>query len=125
MLSALFAGPLASACLGPKWTMIFGMVCYFVYTICFGFATGVEKGSTDAWFLAILGSVIGGTGAGTLWTGQGAFFSAICERIADSSAQPLQAITSELSSTFAVFYLGQECLWKVLFTVMQKYLKVP
>merc|ERR1719379_1819156 len=101
--------------------MIFGMVCYFIYTICFGVATGTTKDSTEAWILAIAGSFVGGLGAGTLWTGQGGFFSAICERLSDASGAALQQVTSELSSTFAMFYLGQECFWKVLFTVLQKY----
>merc|ERR1719356_532165 len=101
--------------------MIWGMLAYCVYTVCFAVATSCEQGSVEAWWLAIGGSLIGGLGAGTLWTGQGGFFSGICERLSDATESPLQQVTSELSSTFAIIYLGQECFWKVLFTVLQKY----
>merc|ERR1712137_815331 len=107
-----------------KGTMIFGMACYCIYTVCFGAATGFDQGSETAWALAIGGAIIGGIGAGTLWTGQGGFFSALCERLAEATGKTMQETTSELSSVFAVFYLGQECFWKVLFTIMQKYWNV-
>jgi len=74
------------------------------------------------WTIAIGGSIIGGVGAGSMWTAQGAFFGAICESLSEATNAPLQSLTAQLSSTFAVWYLGQECLWKVTFTVLTVYL---
>lgn len=124
MLSSLFIGPLTSSTLGPKWGLCFGMFCYMIYVLCFAVTLSFDEGSGPAWCLALGGSFIGGIGAGSLWTCQGAFFGAICEKIADTESTPLENITSSLSSTFAIFYLGQECFFKAGFTVLQKYLKV-
>jgi hypothetical protein len=87
----------------------------------FAIATGSERGSSEAGLLAVGGSFVGGIGAGTLWVGQGGYFSAIVEGLAEATSSDPAQITTELSSIFALFYLGQECFWKVLFTVMQKY----
>eukprot|EP00401_Gymnodinium_catenatum_P029169 CAMPEP_0117485624 /NCGR_PEP_ID=MMETSP0784-20121206/15060_1 /TAXON_ID=39447 /ORGANISM="" /LENGTH=443 /DNA_ID=CAMNT_0005280215 /DNA_START=9 /DNA_END=1340 /DNA_ORIENTATION=- len=120
MLASLFVGPLAASSLGPKWSLVLGMVLYCAFVMIFAVASYFPENSSQAWILAVVGSTIGGVGAGTLWTGQGAFFSVICERLADArSRRPLQEITSELAATFALFYLGEECFWKVLFTVLQ------
>lgn len=35
---------------------------------------------------------------------------------------PLENLTAQLSATFAMWYLGQECFWKAMFTILQKYL---
>jgi len=74
--------------------------------------------------LAVGGGVLGGVGAGSLWTAQGAFFGAICEQISEATGEPLGSVTGQLSSTFAMVFLGQECLWKVLFTVLSKYAEI-
>lgn len=122
MLSALFVGPLLGGTLGPKWTMLFGMVCYCAYTILFAVASSVDQGSPPAWSFAVGGSFVGGIGAGTLWVGQGGFFAAICQQLSEAAGVEKEQVTSELASIFAVFYLGQECFWKVLFTILQKYI---
>jgi len=119
MLASLFVGPLAASSFGPKWSLVFGMLFYCAYVTIFAIATYFPKNSMEGWALAIGGSALGGIGAGTLWTGQGAFFSVICERLAEASCRPLQAVTSELSASFALFYLGEECFWKVMFTILQ------
>jgi len=59
-----------------------------------------------------------------LWTAQGAFFGAICEEISDATGTTLPILTAQLSSTFAMVFLGQECFWKVLFTLLTKYAKL-
>jgi len=79
---------------------------------------------TGAWILAVGGGLLGGIGAGSLWTAQGAFFGAICEEISDATGTTLPILTAQLSSTFAMVFLGQECFWKVLFTLLTKYAKL-
>jgi len=130
MLSALFLGPLITATLGPKNALVLGMLMYVIYVFAFAVAlnfvpdTSPPNPEIGAWILVVGGGVIGGIGAGSLWTAQGAFFGAICEEISDAEMKPLQTITAQLSSTFAVVFLGQECFWKVLFTIITKYGKL-
>jgi len=130
MLSALFLGPLLTSSLGPKNALVFGMFAYVVYVLLFALGLNfVPDGSpiepeTFGTLCAVIGGVIGGIGAGSLWTAQGAFFGAICEQISDSTGIPLASLTAELSSTFAIVFLGQECFWKVLFTLITKYGKL-
>lgn len=145
MISSLFLGPLFTTSLGPKNALVNGMILYVIYVFCFAFATnytekvyimGAETadcynatvpncteihGLPLAWVSAVSGAAIGGVGAGSLWTAQGAFFGAISEQIADASGVPLQTVSAQLAATFAMWYLGQECFWKVLFTVLSKW----
>jgi len=147
LVSSLFLGPLTTSFFGPKKALVFGMIMYVIYVFCFAIATafadpfcddGTESGfpmpdsgcAKDlgyskfikakplAWVFAVIGALIGGVGAGSLWTAQGAFFNAIAENIANASGQPLQAITAQMSSSFAMWYLGQECFWKVFFSIL-------
>jgi len=118
-LASLFVGPLAANGWGPKWTLVFGMLLYCAFVMTFATAMSFHENSSQAWYLAVVGSVIGGVGAGSLWTGQGAFFNAIGEQLAEASCRPLQEVTSELSTTFALFYVGEECFWKIFFTGLQ------
>jgi len=143
MLSALFLGPLFTNSLGPKNALVLGMLFYCIYVFLFaiglnfvddfgedGCGAGLsfgEDGFGDkcpqalAWICAVGGGILGGLGAGSLWTAQGAFFGAICEEISDATGTTLGILTAQLSSTFAIIFLGQECLWKVLFTLLTKY----
>jgi len=142
LLSSLFLGPLTTGFFGPKNALVFGMVMYVIYVFCFAIATafadpfcgdGTPKPDDGcpqdvghayvvaqplAWLFAVVGALVGGVGAGSLWTAQGAFFTAIAGKISDASGQPLQAITAQMSSSFAMWYLGQECFWKVFFTLL-------
>jgi MFS family permease len=146
MISSLFLGPLFTSTLGPKNGLVAGMILYVIYVFCFAMATNYTEtvpaqgsptdacylpppamnctqinGLPAAWVFALSGATIGGIGAGSLWTAQGAFFGAISEQIADATGTPLQSISAQLASTFAIWYLGQECFWKVLFTVLSKW----
>lgn len=111
---------------------------YVIYVFCFAIATNYATKTCDedgclfviqnlAWVFAITGSLIGGVGAGSLWTAQGAFFNAIAEKISDATGQPLQSITAQMSSSFAIWYLGEECVWKSFFSILTNpdYLNVP
>jgi hypothetical protein len=145
MISSLFLGPLFTSTLGPKNALVNGMILYVIYVFCFAIATNFTEnvpiqgqptddcynpdllncteihGLPPAWISAVSGATIGGIGAGSLWTAQGAFFGAISEQIADATGVPLQTISAQLAATFAMWYLGQECFWKVLFTVLSKW----
>jgi hypothetical protein len=146
MISSLFLGPLFTSTLGPKNALVTGMILYVIYVFCFAMATNYTDtvpaqgapsdecyvppptmnctqihGLPAAWAFAMTGSTIGGIGAGSLWTAQGAFFGVIVEQLADATGAPGQTISAQLASTFAMWYLGQECFWKVMFTILTKW----
>merc|ERR1719316_1424411 len=59
--------------------------------------------------LMIAGGLLAGLGAGLLWTCQGAFYSLVCESIADVESRPKEEVTAEFAGTFAIIFLGFEC----------------
>ena len=65
---------------------------------------------------------MGGTGAGILWTCQGALFSAYCELLALHEARALGHVTAELAAHFAFIFLAFEGLMRLLATVLSKHL---
>jgi hypothetical protein len=71
--------------------------------------------------VAILGSIIGGVGAGTLWTAQGAFFANTCQHLAEALGEEPASVTNRLASTFAVWYLGLEMAFKASFTALTQF----
>ncbi|CAE8733026.1 unnamed protein product [Polarella glacialis] len=145
MLTSLTLAPLVASTLGSKKCLLAGLCGYTIYVLCFALAAfncrvpGEAGGCLEAgavqWGLALGGSAIGGLGAGVLWTGQGAFFTAIVEKIVEAKQKSpdnrgreheaiLGEVTAELSSTFAFYYLGLECIVKVAFTLLQRYAMV-
>jgi len=75
-------------------------------------------------FTAQVGAIIGGIGAGVMWTFQGAIFSSVCERIASAEVRPTPDVTSELAGIFAFFFLAMECTLRAAATLMTKYAKL-
>lgn len=121
MLSSLFLGPLACGTLGAKAAMLLGMGAYVVYVFCFAAGLLYPAGSPGMSSWALAGSAIAGLGAGSLWTGQGAFYSAICRNLADAMGEDIAKVTNSQSAIFAVWYVGSECLLKALLTLLQIY----
>jgi hypothetical protein len=62
--------------LGPKWGVFSGVALYCFYVASFLAADEVPE---YAWEFSITGSVIGGFGAGYLWSAQGVFFARSAE----------------------------------------------
>lgn len=121
MISSLFIGPIAVGTVGPKWGLVLGMSSYVIYVMCFAASLFFDAGSTGMNICAIIGSAIGGLGAGALWTCQGAFFANTCQHLADAKGSDVSEVTSALASNFAVWYVGMECVFKATFTALQQF----
>lgn len=119
LLSSLFLSNLLYAILGAKKGLSLSMLAYAVYVAFFAFASSMCKdkdpkgGCIEADDLqlpiACLGGLIGGLGAGLLWTCQGAFYALVCEKLATAEARPKAEITAEYAGNFAIIFLGFEC----------------
>jgi hypothetical protein len=121
MLSALFLGPIVGSFRGPKMGLLFGMSCYVIYVLCFAISLFFDQGSAGQSTVAILGAIIGGVGAGTLWTAQGAFFSNTCQHLAEALGEEPASMTNKLASTFAIWYLSLEMGFKAFFTALTQF----
>jgi len=121
MLSALFLGPIVGSFRGPKLGLLFGMSCYVIYVLCFAISLFFDKESTGQSTVAIIGAIIGGVGAGTLWTAQGAFFANTCQHLAEALGEEPASVTNRLASTFAIWYLGLEMAFKASFTALTQF----
>jgi MFS family permease len=71
--------------------------------------------------IALIGAVIGGLGAGLLWTCQGAFLTMLCEKLADQEGRVKEEVTAEIMGTWGLIFLGCECSVRALTTVFTKY----
>lgn len=154
VVSSFALAPLINSVIGPKWGMIVAMTSYTIYVAMFAAAAiSCAEHALDAkgneyckvggdlqWFLVMLGATIGGLGAGILWTCQGAFFAAIVEKVAAVKQRVIalqfggtseeiekkvkEDVSADLAGEFAWYYLGLECVAKVMFTLLQEYVKM-
>lgn len=120
LVCSLFFANIIFSRLGAKTGLSIAMLLYTVYAGSFGFAiflcpnksangTCIEGSATDAmWVVAVLGALVGGVGAGLLWTCQGAFYALVCEKIAVLEQRSKEEVTSEFSGTFGLIFLGFE-----------------
>lgn len=109
-LSALLAATGLVRRLGAKWSLVSGLGLYCTYVAAFLIAVRVPA---IKWPAAIIGSAIGGTAAGWLWTAQGVYFGRIAERYAIATGETSQASTAWLASLFASIYVGCEVILKL------------
>eukprot|EP00435_Cladocopium_sp_Y103_P041457 s2442_g11.t1 len=65
-------------------------------------------------------ALIGGIGAGVLWTCQGAFFTNCCQRVAQAENRCTSQITAELAGTFALIFLASEAVVRASATILTK-----
>jgi len=134
MLSSLFVAPYVWTSLGSKGGMLVGMTLYAVYVACsavaasncghFGEDTNghriCKESTTAQWGTFVVGSIIGGLGAGILWLSEGAFFAATSEVLAEVENKPAPTLTAELAGRFAIVYLVFEVLAKLGATGLSK-----
>merc|ERR1712151_78456 len=130
MLTSLFVAPIVNSSVGPKWGLVLAFSAYSLYIVsfaaaalscgCFAAARDICRvGGIMQWFWAIGGSILGGLGSGVLWPCQGAYFTAIVERVTKARLHQrggelqeqtiASGVTSELSSSFAAGFLMLEC----------------
>ena len=120
--------------LGSRNALAFGMGLYCLYVFAFYVATNITQHSTLVTVVTI-GSLLGGWGAGFLWTAQGAYFTRAAQlyhyshnhiRSATSLQHPLsiENTTAKLASIFAVIYLSSEIGLRALSTFALDVLKL-
>jgi MFS family permease len=90
---------------------------YCTYVGCFWAATRQDDLETQR-LVAYTGAMIGGVGAGFLWTAQGAYFAMAAEEHAQLLQQDVSTSTAFLAGRFAFFYLAEEVVLRVLSTVL-------
>jgi MFS family permease len=116
-LSALLGATYVVKRIGSRNALMGGMTLYVAYVGCFVVALHVEQAKLAAY----TGAAIGGTGAGVLWTAQGAYFGQAAEAHARASAKHPVVIatsTSLLAGIFAFWYLSAEVCLRLLSTVL-------
>lgn len=119
--SALLGATYTVKKLGPRNSLITGLALYCVYVTAFWIASSFPGHTKPASFL---GALVGGVGAGLLWTAQGAFFARAAECHALALAQETSLSTSKLAGIFAFIYLGLELLLRSLSSVLLKFFSV-
>jgi len=133
-LSALLGATHLVKTVGARDALRLGMWLYCIYVGCFVVAT-----ATSASFLGsgrdvvvILAALIGGIGAGFLWTAQGSYFARAAEEYAHAHAHALldtpttsnaihysvEDATSYFGGIFAAIYLLEEVLLRIFSTTM-------
>jgi len=131
LVSSLFCGPGVVGKLGAKRALMLSMVLYTLYVLLFALAANVCTGPLQNEALAcddealqaalfIFGSMLGGLGAGIMWTTQGVFFADYAQAIAQDTGAEVSAKTGELGGWFGVVYLGFEVLSKLAATLCEK-----
>eukprot|EP00931_Biecheleriopsis_adriatica_P038442 TRINITY_DN22020_c0_g1_i1.p1 TRINITY_DN22020_c0_g1~~TRINITY_DN22020_c0_g1_i1.p1 ORF type:complete len:462 (-),score=67.41 TRINITY_DN22020_c0_g1_i1:94-1278(-) len=134
LVCSLFFASLIFGELGAKRGLSLALGLQSIYVILFatsaGMCTEMDEAHADCIRstaqqlpTALIGSLIGGIGAGVMWTSQGAFFSLTCAHVAKAEQKELRTITSELSGYFAVVFLAAEALARASATLMCQYLR--
>ena len=125
--------------LGPKNALVCGMALYCAYVAAFGVATIAD----ESWIsiIAACGAILGGTGAGFLWTAQGAYFAAAAseyqcafrnengeddsdEEVETTREQSEEPSSQQLAGIFASIYLVLEVVLRALSTFLQRFTQV-
>jgi MFS family permease len=104
--------------LGLKGSLLAGTMLYCLYVLSFLAATLCTPGSLLQWTIAISGAVLGGFGAGFLWSAQGAYFTVNAELYAQAAQIPASMATGQFSGTFAFWYLATEVATKILASIV-------
>jgi MFS family permease len=111
--SALLGATYVTKRVGSRKSLFYGMALYCIYVGCFLIATiASSQGGKRA--AAYTGAVIGGIGAGFLWTAQGSYFGSAAEEHARQLNQPVETSTAHLAGIFAFYYLAEEVALRLL-----------
>ena len=116
--------------LGSRNALAFGMGLYCVYVLTFYVATNITQ-ATSLVTVVTVGALVGGWGAGFLWTAQGAYFTRAAQlyhhhniRSSSSSSSSLENSTAKLASIFAFIYLSSEIGLRAISTFALDVLKL-
>jgi len=120
LLASLFLSAPMVSTVGPKASLITGMVLYCIYVGGFALAAFFSSVEALTWLFFVGGSVCGGVAAGVLWTAQGGYFASTATQLAAATGQSREAMTGALSGQFAFVYLIFEVASKLGFSGLQR-----
>jgi len=112
---------IAKPCLtytGPKYGVLIGLCCLFIYVTSFLFSI---LSPNIAFGVFVTGSAIGGIGAGLLWTSQGQYYSLNAAAYATASSNDLSKVSVNFAAIFASIYLLLETFFQLLATAVFVY----
>ena len=120
--SSLMGATYAVKTLGARNSLTMGMFCYCAYVGCFWVAAHMDNSSSNnnnAYFdlkaiVAYSGALIGGVGAGFLWTAQGTYFGLASQDYASRFNAQVEESTAKFAGYFAFLYLMEELLLRLL-----------
>ncbi|CAK9014708.1 unnamed protein product [Durusdinium trenchii] len=132
LICSLFFSTLIFGLLGSKRGLSLSMGLYSVYVLLFAIAAALcdekheENGSCIRGGhlqlpINLVGALVGGLGAGILWTCQGAFFSEVCARVAAAEGDDMPKVTAELAGSFALVFLAMEAVVRASATILTKH----
>lgn len=98
---------------GARISMLIGISSLMMYVTTFSIAIGVPS---IQWYVCIPGSIIGGIGAGLMWTAQSTYYSQNALIYSRLSGEDIEKIHNDFAAYFAVIYLGTEALGKSFVT---------
>ena len=117
LTALLFAKPCLRY-LGPKHGVFVGLCCLFIYVTSFLFSI---RSPSIAFGLFVVGSSIGGIGAGILWTSQGQYYSLNASAYSSASSEDLSKVSINFAAIFASIYLLLETVFQLMATAIFLY----
>eukprot|EP00537_Pseudo-nitzschia_pungens_P009128 CAMPEP_0172380280 /NCGR_PEP_ID=MMETSP1060-20121228/70356_1 /TAXON_ID=37318 /ORGANISM="Pseudo-nitzschia pungens, Strain cf. cingulata" /LENGTH=593 /DNA_ID=CAMNT_0013108033 /DNA_START=295 /DNA_END=2076 /DNA_ORIENTATION=- len=117
--SALLGATYAVKTLGARNSLTLGMLLYCAYVACFWVAGHLEGGDMHSHShlraaVAYTGALVGGIGAGFLWTAQGTYFGLASQDHAVRNHGVVEDSTAKLAGYFASLYLLEELVLRLL-----------
>ena len=101
--------------IGSRNALVLGMSLFCTYVGCFLMATVIP---TSAKAFALMGAVVGGVGAGIMWTSQGTYFAEAADEYGKVSNMDRTESNGYLGGIFACVLLAEETTLDLLSTLL-------
>mmetsp|Transcript_130137 Transcript_130137/g.236452 ORF Transcript_130137/g.236452 Transcript_130137/m.236452 type:complete len:433 (-) Transcript_130137:101-1399(-) len=120
-ISALFLATPTVQAIGLRGGLLAGVGLYAAYALFFFLSLlSGSKGPVGVQIsLFLLGSVLGGLGAGVMWTAQGGYMTHTAAQITSLTGTPRSEVTTALATNFAVIYLVSEMITRLGYSALQ------
>lgn len=112
MTSLLLAKPFLHS-VGPKNSLIVSQICSLVYVLSFFISIADSQYAPPVF---IIGAIVGGIGAGFMWTAQGAYFSLSARSYSKQAGVDVAVATTNFASIFSGTYLLLESMFGAMAT---------
>lgn len=119
IISSLLLSVFTVEAIGLRGGLVLSTALYAVYVGSFTLAAMSSQFLALQYPLFVVGSCLGGIGAGILWTAEGGYMARSASLLAECAGITRQDATSELAGDFAFFYLIFEVVGKLGFTCLQ------